>query len=250
MKILVWDIEIAHSYNEAYQKRMYTGWIDRGVRMSADVSFITHFGFKWKGEKRAYCKSLHEFPEFKNSIHDDRPLIKWASDILQEADHLVAHYGDKFDRKYMNAKLLHENLPPLSPVIKQSDTCSLAKSHLKMSSNRLDNIAEYLGVPMKRKKEWPLDWLKMTKGDLAAYKRVKHYCIGDVITLEQVYDKLIPFDSKQPSHSLEQQKRCCPACGSEHVNIHSYRATKTGTKKRFQCQDCASIRDESKVVLH
>lgn len=251
MKILVYDIEIAHIYDARYQTRMYSGFVDRNVLMSADISIITHFGFKWKDDKRAYCKSLHEFPEFKDNPHDDSPLIKYASDLLQEAEHLVAHYGDKFDRRYMNTKLIHENLPPIPPLIKQTDTCSIAKRHLKMSSNRLDNLANYLDVPMKRKKNWPDDWLKMTLGEVEAFKRVKHYCIGDIVTLDHVHNKLQSFDSKQPSISLESGERCCPQCGGLQLVVHSYRYTKSrGKIQRFICKKCYSVRDADKVILH
>ncbi len=242
MKTLLWDIEICHNYNEDYQRRMYCGWIDTGVRMSADISCITHIGYKWLGEKQTYCKDLTDFPGFGPNAKNEEALVKFASELFQQADHLVGHYADKFDRRYLNAKLLQYGLPPLppSPALKQSDTCKLARSHIKLSSNKLDNVARFLKVPMKRKKNWPGDWLLMTKGDCEAFKRVKYYCIGDVITLEKVYQKLLMFSNSPNLAIRDREDKCIKCGGSKYINYGSH-YTKEKVYQRYRCKDCSTV---------
>ncbi len=244
MKTLIFDIEIFHTYNEAYQNRMYTGFIDTGVRMSADVSSLAHFGYKWLGSKRALCKDLTDFDM------EEKKLVEFASGLFQQADHLVAHYGDKFDRRYMNAKLLQYGFPPIppAPILKQTDTCKLARQHLKISSNKLDNLARFLKVSFKRSKSWPHDWLLMTKGEKAAFKRVKTYCIGDIIALEEVYKKLISF-SNSPNLAVRTRKEVCPKCGLGGMSI-KYGSFYTLKKvhPRFRCKSCSFIYHEGQLV--
>lgn len=250
MKTLIWDIEIGHKYDEAYQRRLYTGYVDTSVRMSADVSCITHIGYKWLGEKRTHCIDLTDFDGFGPNMKNEGKLVKFASGLFEQADHLVAHYGDKFDRRYMNAKFLQYGLPPIvpSPMLKQSDTCKLAKRHLKISSNKLDNLARFLKVSFKRSKNWPDDWILMTQGNKEAFKRVNWYCRGDIIALEQVYNKLMPFASP-PSYSAKLGAPCCPSCGGLNYIKYGSHYTKKKVFKRFRCKDCSAIFHEGNLVL-
>ena len=246
MKTLIYDIEIMHDYGEDYQRRMYSGYVDTSVRMSADISRISHFGYKWLGEGRALCKDLTDFPSFhKNGewVENEKDLLTFISDLFRSADHLVAHYGDKFDRRYVNAKLLKHNLPPIPPApgLKQTDTCKISREHLKLSSNRLDNISRFLGVPMKRTKNWPADWLKMTSGDKAAFERVKTYCIGDIISLEQVFLRLRPFCKGLPNHNLVNEEFGCPACGSGNYMKYGTWFTLQTVRQRYRCKDCSRV---------
>lgn len=252
MKTLIYDIEICHSYDDVYKRRMYGGYIDTGIRMSADISILTHFGYKWLGEKKAHCKDLTDFKSFKKDKFDQSELVKFASDLFQKADHLVAHYGDKFDRRYMNAKLMQYKLPviPPPPIINQTDTCKLARQHLKLSANRLDNIARFFGTPMKRSKNWPDDWLKMTAGDRAAYKRVKHYCIGDIITLEDVFNKLRCFSKNIPNQSYMQNEHACIGCGSKNYIKYGNFFVSSGAKQRYVCKDCGKQFHEGQLSKH
>lgn len=239
-KTLLYDIEICHNYDESYQRRMYTGYLDASVRMSADVSYITHFGYKWLEEKRIYCKDLTDFKSFKTDIYNERELLEFISKLFLQADHLVGHYATKFDRRYLNAKFLQYGLPPIpsGAELKQSDTCLLARQHLKLSSNRLDNVAQFLKMPMKRKKNWPDDWIKMTKGDKEAFKRVKTYCIGDIVTLENVYKKLRTLSLNSPNLSHTTNTAVCPACGSSHYFKNGSVSFKGKIRQRYVCRDC------------
>lgn len=249
MKTLIYDIEIGHKYNDAYQRRMYTGYIDTGVRMSADISCLTHFGYKWLGENRTYCKDLTDFPDFGPNMTNEGHLVDFVAKLFKEADHLVAHYGDKFDRRYMNAKFLEYGHPPITPapILKQSDTCKLAKTHLKISANKLDNLARFLKVPFKRTKNWPDDWLLMTKGNVGAFKRVKTYCIGDIIALEAVYKKLQPF-AKPPNQSHIKREKCCVGCGGDNYIKYGFVYNKQKVWDRFACKDCGRVFNASQFA--
>lgn len=248
MKTLIWDIEIMHSYDESYQARLYTGWIDRSVRMSADVSYVSHIGYKWLGEKDVYCLDLSMDPNFdrSNPTASEKWLLSQAVSLFKEADHLVAHFGDAFDRRYLTAKFLKHKLPtiPHAPLLKQTDTCKLARQHLKLSSNRLDNIASFLGVAMKKSKNWPDDWIKMTKGELGAFKRVNVYCKGDVVSLEEVFLILRAFAKGIPNRNVEEDGDVCPVCSSGDYVKYGFAWCKKKKYQRFRCKNCGHPFDE------
>lgn len=244
MSTVFYDIEIFHTYDEAYQERMYTGWLDRSVRMSADVSFISHFGYIIdNGQSK--CVDLTDIAYFdpKNPAKNEKFLLSKISKIFSEATHLVAHYGDKFDRRYLNAKFLQHGLPPIPPhpLLKQTDTCSLARKHLKLSSNRLDTVAKFLQVQQKRDKTWPDEWLKMTKGNIAAFKRINYYCKGDVETLKQVYEKLRPFLTSVPSKNLIYGGKGCPECQSGNIINYGFYYSKMKVYQRYRCKNCGFL---------
>jgi rRNA maturation protein Nop10 len=93
---------------------------------------------------------------------------------------------------------------------------------------------------MKRKKNWPDDWLKMTAGDKAAFHRVKTYCIGDVITLEKVYQKLLMF-AKPPNLSIVKQEEVCTNCGGENYIRYGSFFTPKNVHQRYRCKDCSTV---------
>lgn len=244
MSTLFYDIEIFHVYDEAYQERMYTGWIDRSVRMSADLSCISHFGYIFDDEP-SKCIDLTQIKYFdpKHPAKGEKYLLSKISTIFQKATHLVAHYGDKFDRRYLNAKFLQYGLPPIPtyPYLKQTDTCALAKRHLKLSSNRLDNIAKFLQVQAKRDKTWPDEWLKMTKGNKAAFDRINYYCKGDVETLKQVFTKLQAFAVAVPNKNLLYGTTGCPQCSSKETIKYGFYYGRTKVYQRYRCRSCSFI---------
>ena len=61
------------------------------------------FLHKWEGQKRAQVCALDDFPEeFKKDPENDEHVAKKLFDLFDEADIVIAHNGDRFDRRKAN----------------------------------------------------------------------------------------------------------------------------------------------------
>src|SRR5210317_96459 len=133
-RILVWDIENAPI--EAYVWDHY----DTNVLHTIEDSYLLCAAYRWYGEDEPTQWVRKALPK-----GNDKALVKEIWHLLDEADYVVAHNGDRFDQKKANARFLKWGLEPPSPYV-QIDTLKEAKRHFKLASNKLDEIARFLGV--------------------------------------------------------------------------------------------------------
>jgi hypothetical protein len=83
--------------------------------------------------------------------------------------------------------------------------------------------------------------------DPAAWKVMEKYNKQDVLLLEKVYDRLLPWIKSHPNHNLF-SGHGCPNCGSGRLQKRGFTYTTTGTFQRFQCTDCGSWSKSSKAI--
>lgn len=209
--------------------------------LEADLSSIVNFGYKWVGEKDAHAITIDQFPGWFSTKRglNDKPLLKAALKLMDEADITVAHYGDKFDKPFFAGRCVINGLNPPPPA-KQRDTWYIAYKTFKFSSNRLVHLADILGLNEKKyhKKcpdEWPGWWLRALAGDKEAIHDMAEYCKQDVKTLEQVYLRLQPFDVAHPRIVDDRAK--CETCGGD-VQYRGTIVAKTNRYRRFVCKAC------------
>lgn len=185
-KIAIVDIENAP--NLAYVWEKY----EQDVLSFEREWNMMSFAYKWRGEKKVHCYALPDFPRYKKDPHDDSQLVAKLWEVFDEADIIVWHNGDRFDRRKSNARYLFNRLRPPSPY-RTVDTLKEARRLFKFNSNRLGDLATHLGVGSKVKHEgFPL-WLKCMRGDMLAWARMKKYNTGDITINERVYEKLLPW---------------------------------------------------------
>jgi hypothetical protein len=221
-KVLLWDLE--------------TGGVNA---FYADLGFVFCFGYKWLGEKETHVLRVSDYQGWFNPARDcpvdDRELLKHALEIMEEADVLIAHYGDKFDRRFFQGRCVIQGLMP-PPDTKQRDTWRIARTNFAFRSNRLGALADHLGLSeqkhQKTRREWPGWWLRGMAGSKDAIEEMAVYCAQDVRTLEQVYLRLRPYDALHPS--LIYDRATCKFCGSA-VRYHGYKYLQTHRYRRFQC---------------
>lgn len=232
-KILVFDVE-----NSPAVTYTYGLWKQNlSTDMVIETPYLFSYAAKWLGEDHIY----YEEQRGKN----DAGLVKGLYDLLDEADMAVAHFGNGHDFPFIYGRGVVHGFKPPSPVI-QIDTCKLARKKFKLLSNKLEFLAKQLGVtpkdPHSEYSGFSL-WRAMMAGDSKAWEVNKRYNIGDVITLEEIYLRMLPYIDKHPNVSREAGEEVCqcPSCGSDHVQMRGYRTEKSGlTYQRFQCQACGS----------
>jgi len=231
-KVLIWDIESLPA--QAYIFDIYQGtnvdWIIK------DTSIVT-IAYRFVGEEKAKVISVLDFPKtFKKDVYDDSELLKAFSKIMNEADFTVAHYGDKFDMRLFNARVLRAGLEPVAPT-KQIDTWRLAKRHFKLQSNKLDHLGHVLGIGKKIQTSKGL-WIRCAQGERDAIEEMATYNRQDVDLLHDVFLKLVPYVKTTLNKSLGETGMCCSKCGSHNLQKRGTTISLTKKYQRYQCKDC------------
>jgi DNA-directed RNA polymerase subunit RPC12/RpoP len=165
--------------------------------------------------------------------------VKALWDVMSMADIDIAHNGDEFDIKKANARFLVHGLPPLSPY-KTIDTKKVAKKYFRFDSNKLDELGHYLGLGRKLPHTGFNLWKGCMAGDKKSWKLMTEYNKQDVILLEKVYLKLLPWIQNYPI--VHPENGTCRNCGSKHITKSKSRAVKNGWKQQYQCQSCGAYK--------
>ena len=189
--------------------------------------------YKWEG-----MSQIHRLDWDKNQC--DKKMIARFIKIMDEADEIVAHNGDRYDVRVLRTRAVYHRLP-MMPKYRTLDTLKKARSGFKFPSNRLDALAQYLGVGAKVKHEGFSMWEKCMQGDLSALKDMGTYCDGDIVVLEDVYLTLQNYVRNNTHVGVHngKLKASCPNCGSEDVGLLKNQFTAMGTIKRLmECTPC------------
>ena len=100
------------------------------------------FGYRWEHRKHTKVCSLIDYPEaYEKDPENDFHVVKKVWELLNEADIVVAHNGDKFDMRKCNARFIYHGLGPISPV-KSIDTLKVARKYFYFNANHLNNLGE------------------------------------------------------------------------------------------------------------
>lgn len=225
-KILFFDIETA------------------GVNaLRSDLGFVLMCGFKWNYEKQVRVFTITQ-KELKN--FNDGPLLTRLSKEYAKADLTVAHFGTIFDRRFLQGRLLIHNLPPIPPT-RMRDTCLIARSVANFSSNRLKNLGDTLKLKHRKMDKgdgWPEWWFGAMRGDMSAIHKMAKYCRDDVLALEELYYRLLPFDNAHPRIYNDDS---CRSCGGK-VQHRGMAFIGERKYRRWQCVECGKW-DRSRKAL-
>ncbi len=205
--------------------------------------YLMSLAYKQLGHPKVECLALPDYEAtYKLDPVDDGALTKTLWHLFDKADVLIGHNGKQFDAKKSYSAFLKHNLPPPRPV-KIVDTKIVSKAVLRQDSNSLDDLGEFFGLGRKKRTGGIDLWLDCGEGNMAAWRKMKAYNKQDVVLLEKVYLKLLPFMTGHPNYNLligEQMDRLCPNCGSPNIQRRGYEMTRVTRFARFQCQDCGA----------
>ena len=235
-KILIFDIET--SPIEVYAWSLWDKFtsIDQIIE---DWSVLT-ISAKWLGSPRM----MHFYVD-PSSPRDDFDVCESLWQLLNEADIVVAHNGDRFDIKKMNTRFLLHGFPEPEPY-RSVDTLKIAKRKFAFTSNKLDYIAKATGGAGKLKHEGFNMWKRCLNGDAEALREMQEYNDVDVLELERVYMLMRGYDHLHPNVSLygDNTEIECPTCGSSNVKATgNYSTTQTDKYATYRCQEptCGKI---------
>lgn len=189
--------------------------------------------YKWEEEKEVYGLSW-------DGKQNDKKLLEKFIEVANQATELVAHNGDKFDLAWVMTRCLHHGLE-MFPTYVTIDTLKLARSKFKFNSNRLNYIADFLGIGKKIKTDFDLWKDIVLNNSKPAMEKMLKYCKKDVILLEEVFAKLKSHTEPKSHYGVifGGDRDECPECGSDDLVKVGARTTRTGLKKIVvKCKTC------------
>ena len=203
-----------------------------GIKQIVEDWQVLTFSAKWLNSDEVLWDSAEE-------DEDDFRLIEEIWDLLDQADIVVAHNGDRFDVPKINARMLQYGLDPYAPI-KTVDTLKAARSQFNLTSNKLDFISNYLGFEGKIETDGIQLWIDCMNGVPEAWEKMVAYNIQDVLELEKVYVEILPWISNHPNVGLYESEDAtvCPKCGGSHIHYRGYAYTGASKFRKFQCQSC------------
>lgn len=230
-RILLFDIETAPLLANVWGMwKQNVGW----NQLREDWYMLT-WAAKWLGEEQVLGDSNH----FHGDCRDDTGIVTSLHALLDEADMVIAHNGNRFDIKKVNTRFLAAGLAPPSPY-RKIDTLNEAKKNFAFTSNRLDALGDALGLGRKIDTGGFDLWRRCMEGDELAFEEMLEYNMRDVELLESVYFRLRPWMNNHPNLGVyyADGQETCPKCGSTHIQWRGTATTQTGKYRRFQCQNC------------
>jgi len=232
-KILTLDIETMAAL--AWTWQLYD--VNIGIDMIERDEYMLCWCAKWLGEKRILSDSILNYKtEFKKDPTSDRLIAKSLHKVMDEADIIVTHNGNRFDLKWANELFLKHGLGPVSSY-HSVDTFSASKANFRSLSYKLQFRLQKLKIGEKLKHEGFSMWKKFAAG-----KRTKMvaYCKQDVKKTEELYLEIRPFIKNHPNLALYNStvEFSCPNCSSKKLVKYGVATTRTNRFQRYQCKDC------------
>lgn len=237
MRILLLDIETAP--NLAYVWGLWDQNI--AINQIAANGYVLCWSAKWLGGEEV----------FFDSVHKSKPkrMLERVWKLLDKADAVVHYNGKKFDIPTLQKEFLQHGIQPPAPY-KQIDLLRVSKEAFRFPSNKLDYVSSALGIGKKIRHEGHELWVKCMAGDNEAWKVMEGYNRQDVLLLEKLYEKYLPWIKNHPNHGAFEESAICTNCGSHNLQRRGYAVTSAMKYARYQCNDCGSWLRGNKAVNH
>lgn len=201
--------------------------------------YILSWGAKWLNEP----KVLYQDQRHAKNLENDVKLLKGIWKLLDEADIVITQNGKSFDIKKLNARfIINGMLPPSS--FKHIDTLRIAKSKFGFTSNKLEYLSDRLNTKYKKLKHNEFAgfelWKECLAGNPAAWKCMEKYNKHDVLSLEELYKRLAPWDSSISFDLYTDSVEFRCNCGSTDIVRNGYAYTSLGKYQRYSCSKCGA----------
>lgn len=225
MRLLILDIETAPNIAYAWDTWKTT----LGSHLLIEQKYMMCFAAKWVGEDKVHFYSIHH--------HGAEKMVKALHKLLDEADAVIHYNGKRFDIPHVNREMLELGLLPPSPF-KQIDLYEVIKKVFEFTYNSLDFVLKKLGFDGKISTGGFDLWVQCMAGNKKAWAQMKEYNCGDVVKLEPLYFKLLPWIPSHPSWGAHSGEDVCPNCGGSKLVREGYAYTAAGRFQRYHCGDC------------
>jgi DNA polymerase elongation subunit (family B) len=232
LKILLMDLELTYAIYYAYpsNREQYLS----GSNIKHD-QFCTCAAWKWLHESSTHVVKITDNKrQFKEDFRNDRVVAEKLHALMEEADVIVAHNGDRFDIKHANTLFRKHGLGPI-PQRKSIDTLKVAKKYFAFPGNSLDMLSKRFGSTGKNRKP---NWYKMTDGDATEINIAAKYCKNDVVELEKVFVELRPYITNFPRIRSSVPPTECECCYSKRIQSRGKQLFNNSLQRVYRCAEC------------
>ena len=176
----------------------------------------------------------------------DRPILKKLWKLLNEADIVITQNGIKFDSRKINARFLLHGMTPPKPYL-HIDTYRLLKKVAEFTSHKLAYLTDKLCVKDKKVTHGEFPglrlWIECLKGNPKAWKEMKFYNIKDVLSTEELYEKVKAWapESMPRLYPMTKERGTCSTCGYKgSMREGKPRVRKSGVYTQDMCPKCGA----------
>lgn len=232
VKILYIDIETAP--HTAYVWGLFKETVNS--ERIIDTGRVLCFAYRWNNDKKIH---------FVSERDGRAKMLDEAHRVLDEADIIVTYNGNKFDIPMLNRELIKGGYPPPAPS-KQIDLYRVVRSRFRFASNKLDMVASELNLRRKVRHSGFDLWVRCMAGEPKAWAKMERYNKRDVLILEKLYHRVLPWIKGHPNVALFSSSKpvlsrpACPACGEAKLTSRGFATNKSRTYRRYQCSACGS----------
>lgn len=233
-KVLLFDTENAPniaSVFRVWQQNIHP------VQLLSDW-YMLSWSAKWLNDSTV----MGDIVTSKESVkEDDKRISLSLHKLINEADVIIAH-NTAFDIPIMNTRFLMNDIMRPSPY---QSICTLqtARKQFNFTHNKLDFLADRLGVPHKKLETSHQLWLDCRNGDQKALDNMLTYNKMDVTVLEEVYLRIRGWIKNHPNFNLyvDSPDKSCSTCLSENLKPNGFYTTTVNRYQAYQCQDCGAF---------
>ncbi len=233
-RVLFFDIETS-----AIKAHVWAAY-DQNVSLDQMIEdwYVLSWSAKWMGEDKIYYEDVRN----SNNKKLDKGILPGIHKLLCEADIVVGHNSDKFDIKKLNARFLKYDMVPVSPY-RSIDTLKICKKYFKLTYNTLKFVAIHLGLSERKSEHGKFPgmklWNECMKWNKSAFMEMERYNKQDVVVLEKIFNKLVPYESSLKFSAFLQRDAC--SCGGDLFAKDGINYTATGAFQRYRCKKCGKI---------
>jgi DNA polymerase elongation subunit (family B) len=234
-KVLILDIETAPI--NAYVWGIWNQNI--GTHQIQSDWFCLTWAAKWLFEEKVYSAKLKPKEVLEQN---DKRIIEGIWRLVNEADIVIAHNGEKFDMPKLNSRFIINQLNPPLPY-QQIDTLKHIRRQFGFTSNKLDYVNKLLNLERKKETNFEL-WERCMKGDSKALSEMEAYNVQDVRILEETYLLIRAWIKPHPNMGLfilDEKEHRCPNCGSNDLTAEGKMYyTSANAYELMRCSNCGA----------
>lgn len=245
-KVLVYDLETSRVLADVWWPGKQ--FVGHGS-LHEDPRIIT-VAWKWMHEETVHTLRWDDVPAVPAGDYaiagwgDDANLVAKFAEVYNQADLAIGQNNDNFDKRFLAQRCLVHTVP-FNRFVRSVDLMKASKKEFRAPSYSLDYQAKRLGITNKQTHEGISMWRNAQyhrdpEVRKSAIDAMEKYNIGDIITTEEDYLRLIPYiDHKIHFGTLGGgHKWNCPNCGGTNVEKVYHTSTPAGTVQHImRCKD-------------
>ena len=229
-KILLFDVETSFYH--------FVGWGTYKQYIQhyqiTEHQYIISWAAKWLYDDNVQSDVVTS-EESKN--RDDKRILKSIWKLLDEADIVIGHNGDRFDIRKLRWRFISEDMQPPSPF-RIIDTLKIASREFFAPSYKQDFLTKYFHLQNKLETNFQL-WKDCEAGIPEKLEEMVKYNRHDVMGLEELYLKIRPYIHNHPNLGVLMDKDVCPTCGADDiVETNSEYITSANRFLVYRCNSC------------